>query len=295
MIPIYNGRETICETVNCLLRQSLPAHEIIVVDDGSTDGTAEVLQVFGEKVVVLSKPNGGPASARNQGVRAATGDFIAFTDGDCQPERDWLANLLKGFVAPEVAGVGGAIRRADEGIVSEYVDMIRLFDPGKNGNAEIFYLATGNACFRRASLLDAGLFDERFKKPGGEEPELGMRLRKLGYEFKAVDDAVVLHHHKQSVTGLLKALANYGEGSYLLERKWPELKSYDNPYVDLFKGTIVALRHVPRRAVSYSRRHGVKRGLLFTFLDHFRAPAFAWGYIRGMRNQSQSQSAHPGA
>lgn len=294
VVPVYNGARTICATVERLLRQSLRPHEVIVVDDGSTDGTAEVLKAFGESVLVISKPNGGPASARNSGIRAATGDFVAFTDGDCLPDPEWLANLLKGFDAPEVGGVGGVIRRADEGLVSEYVDLIGLFNPGRGRDGAISYLATGNACFRREALLKAGLFDETFRKPGGEEPELCTKIKKQGYVLRAVEDAVVLHHHKQSAPGLLKAMSNYGEGSYILEKMWPEHKSYENPRADLVKSLILTIPRLPRKTVGYSRRHGLRRGILFTVLDYFRGPAYAWGYVRAMRNDARKGAADSG-
>ena len=283
VIPVYNGSRTIRATVECLLRQSHRPHEIIVVDDGSTDGTAEVLKVFGEGVRVISKPNGGPASARNSGARAATGDFVAFTDGDCLPDVGWLEHLLRGFDAPEVAGVGGVIRRADEGPLSEYVDLIGLFDPGRGEDGTISYLATGNACFRRGALLEAGLFDETFRKPGGEEPELGAKIRKLGYVLKAVEDAVVLHHHKQTVKSFLKTMATYGEGRFIFATLWPEHRLSGDVRKEMVR-RLVAVRTMLRQSLAYRPQHGLRKALFFSLLDQLRYPAFLWGYLRGRKS-----------
>jgi glycosyltransferase involved in cell wall biosynthesis len=290
VVPVYNGSRTICATVKCLLRQSHRPHEIIVVDDGSTDGTAEVLKVFEEGVRVISKPNGGPASARNSGVRAATGDFVAFTDGDCLPDGEWLAHLLRGFDAPEVAGVGGVIRRADEGLVSEYVDVIGLFNPGLGEDGSIIYLATGNACFRRGALLEAGLFDETFRKPGGEEPELCTKIRKMGYVLKAVEDAVVLHHHKQTVKNFLKTIANYGEGQFLFVTIWPEHRLQGDARKEMLRH-LVALRTMFRRSLVYRPQHGLRKALFFSLLDQLKYPAFLWGYLRGQKKSSSARAS----
>lgn len=82
VIPAYNCQETIAAAIESCLAQSYPNTEVVVVNDGSTDGTSTVLGQFGSRIRVVSKPNGGLASARNAGARAATGDFIAWMDAD---------------------------------------------------------------------------------------------------------------------------------------------------------------------------------------------------------------------
>lgn len=82
IIPAYNREDVLPVTLRSLLRQTLPAAEIIVVDDGSTDGTAEVAESFGESVRVIRQENAGPAAARNRGFRESTGEFIHFFDSD---------------------------------------------------------------------------------------------------------------------------------------------------------------------------------------------------------------------
>lgn len=82
VIPAYNRVELLPITLRSLLRQSVPAHEILVVDDGSTDGTAEVAARFGAPVRVIRQENAGPAAARNRGYHESTGEFIHFFDSD---------------------------------------------------------------------------------------------------------------------------------------------------------------------------------------------------------------------
>jgi glycosyltransferase involved in cell wall biosynthesis len=284
VIPVYNGAKTISRAVECLLRQSLEPAEIIVVDDGSTDETPEVLRSVDGKIAFLSQPNNGPASARNRGVRAAKGDFIAFTDSDCLPDKDWLFNLALGFDNERVAGVGGVVRSAVEGLAGEYVDAIRLLDPQPDESGKIPYLITANACFRREVLIEAGLFNERFRKPGGEEPDVCLRIRNLGYEFRFAEQALVRHYHRQTVGSLLKTIANYGEGLYVLGRLWPDY-CIENPFRRLLR-RLIELRSIVRRIPQYASQYGLFRAIYFSTLDYLRQIAYLSGYLRGRRREA---------
>ena len=86
VIPAYNAERYIARAIESVLSQTHPVDEIIVVDDGSTDGTAEVVRSFGEKVQLYQQVNAGVSAARNTGIKAATGDWIAFLDAD----DEWL-------------------------------------------------------------------------------------------------------------------------------------------------------------------------------------------------------------
>src|SRR5690348_10269988 len=91
VIPAFNAAEYIGQAIDSVLAQTHQPIEIIVVDDGSTDQTAQIAAAYPAPVRVLRKPNGGPASARNMGIAAATGSWIALLDADDR----WLANKLE--------------------------------------------------------------------------------------------------------------------------------------------------------------------------------------------------------
>jgi glycosyltransferase involved in cell wall biosynthesis len=281
VVPVYNGGREIARTVERILAQSLTPHEVIVVDDGSTDDTPEVLKKLGGRVTYLRQENAGPASARNRGVGAATGDFVAFTDSDCAPDTEWLSNLLKGFEDGRVAGVGGTVRGVNRGLMSEYADVLRLYDPGRGDAGEVVYVATCNACFRREVLVEAGLFDERFRKPGGEEPELCMRIRERGYELRAAADALVLHRNK-TFRQLLRAQSNYCEGAYVIGVIRPEHRWRGSSRRGLVASAL-SLFLVFTKSSSYRREHGLLKALAFAAVDQVRAVACTWGYMRGER------------
>lgn len=84
VIPAYNARATLTNALDSVLAQTWPAYEVIVVDDGSSDNTEEVVAAYGDRVIYLRQKNAGPSAARNHGVEAASGDWIAFLDAD-----DW--------------------------------------------------------------------------------------------------------------------------------------------------------------------------------------------------------------
>jgi glycosyltransferase involved in cell wall biosynthesis len=91
VIPAYNAEKHIARAINSVLKQSRPADEVIVVDDGSTDGTVGVIRSFGDKVILIQQQNAGASAARNAGINAAAGDWIAFLDAD----DEWLPEMLE--------------------------------------------------------------------------------------------------------------------------------------------------------------------------------------------------------
>ncbi len=294
IVPVYNGGETIRATIEHLIRQSLPPDEIIVVNDGSSDQTANILQSFGSRIKVLTKDNGGPACARNAGVRVAKGSLIAFTDSDCFPNEDWLENLVQGFRCDEIVGVGGTVRGAAAGLIAEYIDLHLSMNPAHSSDGSIFRLVTANACFRRDVLVQANLFDERFRKPGGEDTELSVRLVSMNYRLAFEETAVVRHCHKKTIREYLKTIANHGEGQYVLDTLWPQQVSKANHRKRIVRST-AGMGSLFRFYQSYRQRHSRRRALLFSLLDHLQYLARSWGYRRGRRNgTSKSLGAKSG-
>lgn len=292
VVPVFNGGTNIRATIEHILRQSLTPLEIIVVDDGSTDHTAEVLRSFGSRITVYSKPNGGPASARNVGIRASIGTLVAFTDSDCLPSENWLEEIVKGFRSPKIAGVGGTVCGASTGLVSEYIDLHRWMNPHCGEGGVVLNLITANACFRSDVLLRADLFDERFCGAGGEDTEISVRLRGLGYEFAFVESAVVRHRHKRTIRGYFKNIANHGEGQFVLERLWPEQK-WARDHGKKMVSSAAGFGSMCRFYRSYRKQHDPKKAFVFSLLDHCQYLARIWGYRRGKRRLSNLSFRNP--
>ncbi|MEP6911280.1 MAG: glycosyltransferase [bacterium] len=292
VVPVYNGGETISATIDHLLHQSLPPIEIIVVDDGSTDETANILKRYDGRIKVLSKNNGGPASARNEGVRIASGSLIAFTDSDCFPDQDWLQNLVMGFQSPDIVGVGGTVLTAVTGFIAEYIDLHGWMNPSYSSDGSVLCLVTANTCFRRDALLQANLFDERFRKPGGEDTELSFRLRAMGHKFVFVETAVVRHRHKTTFRDHLKTIANHGEGQFLNEKLWPQQIGEASQCKKIVRSA-AGLGTMFRFYRSYRQQHDRRRSFFFSLLDHCQYVARFWGYRRGKQNLSFASLRSP--
>lgn len=105
IIPTFNRAAAVIEAIASVRDQTVPPHEIIVVDDGSTDATAEALAAFTSDIVVVRQPNSGVSAARNAGLRRASGKWVAFLDSDDVWQADWLAALATTRAAVPDAGV----------------------------------------------------------------------------------------------------------------------------------------------------------------------------------------------
>lgn len=103
VVPVFNGERYLREALDSVLQQSYQRLELIVVDDGSTDGTAAVAASYGDRLRLLRQPNAGPAAARNRGLHEAGGEFIAFLDADDLWQADKLTRQMARFAArPEI-------------------------------------------------------------------------------------------------------------------------------------------------------------------------------------------------
>ncbi|MBI5205634.1 MAG: glycosyltransferase family 2 protein [Nitrospirae bacterium] len=97
VIPAYNAQKTIAACLDSLMKQDYPGdYEVIVVDDGSSDSTPDIISGY-ERVRLMKQANAGPAAARNKGAMDAKGEIILFTDSDCVPEGNWITEMMAPF------------------------------------------------------------------------------------------------------------------------------------------------------------------------------------------------------
>ncbi len=183
VVPVYNGADQIGHCIEALRQQTLPAdsYEIIIVNNASVDDTEKIIKRY--PVRLLYEAKRGPAAARNTGIRAADADLIAFTDADCIPHEDWLEHLVDAM-SDTICGAGGRIVSYDkEDSISNYIDQIVFRQHYNICHKKPPHITTANACFRRSSLLEIGLFDEGFPTAAGEDRDIGERLSIAGGTF----------------------------------------------------------------------------------------------------------------
>ena len=222
IIATRNRRDTLRGTLESLSRQTLAPSEIIVVDDGSSDGTgAVVTRDFPDIVYLRREQPGGPAAARNIGVRASRSALIAFTDDDCTPPPGWLESHLAYYVDPTVGAVGGPQVPPVPNFYDQ-VDFVRYADRFYSGVRRVDQLsgweglATSNMSVRRAIFDEVGYFDESFRT--GADPEFTRRLVRDGGYSLIVDPALAVAHMKShTLRSYLRTHFHRGCGAVLLD------------------------------------------------------------------------------
>lgn len=173
VIPAFDRATTVNRAVLSVLGQDLPPFEVIVVDDGSTDGTAEaVASIPDERVVVLRQTNRGVSAARNAGASATRGDYIAFLDSDDIATPPWLLRLVTTAEESQASVVFCGVRRINPALQTEQIRLPRHRDSDRS----VFYLA-GSYMLERSIFTAVGGFDEDLRF--SENHELGMRINEL--------------------------------------------------------------------------------------------------------------------
>lgn len=238
VIPAYNAEKLLPECLRSLADQTIPSdqYEIIVVDDGSTDGTARVAASF-PGVRVVSQKNQGPAAARNLGAKEARAEIILFTDSDCVPENDWMERMLGPFeVDPKLAGDKGRYLTRQRGLAArfvqaEYQDKYRLLEKHR----EIDFIDTYSAGFRRETFLRYGGYDTSFPVACAEDVELSFRMSNGGERMVYVPDAIVYHHHPDRWSAYFRKKYKFAYWRMLAVRKNPNKVLKDSHTPQLMK------------------------------------------------------------
>jgi len=183
VIPTYNKLPYLRATLRSLRSLDYPQNsfEVVVVDDGSQDGTANYLSAgrFDFRFQTVShETNQGRSAARNSGLRLAKGRVVVFLDDDMSVVPDFLHAHLHEHGQASKRVVLGNVRSTPEvtrTALVQYLDSRGVHKLKKGQQVPFRYFATGNVSAERDLLLEGGLFDERFKEYGGEELELGYR------------------------------------------------------------------------------------------------------------------------
>jgi GT2 family glycosyltransferase len=217
----YNGQRYIDEGLSAIECLDYPNFEVIVVDDGSTDATAEIVRRH--NVRLIQTENHGLSSARNVGLGAATGDIVAYIDDDAYPDSDWLKRLALTFLEGQYAGVGGPnIPPPNDLLVAQCV----AHAPGGPlhvllSDREAEHIPGCNMAFRRQTLLDIGGFDPQFRT-AGDDVDICWRIQQHGWKLGFSPAATVFHHRRDSLRSYWKQQVGYGKAEAILERKWPD-------------------------------------------------------------------------
>ena len=232
IVPTYNRRERLVRAVRALADQAIEVpYEIVVVSDGSTDGTEDAVAALDLAVplIVDRQDNAGPAAARNRAVDRARGETLVFVDDDIVADR----GLLAAHHAAQLASDGGVVvtgpmltppdhemspwvRWEQDRLERQYDDLAAgAYEP----TGRLFY--TGNASVPRRFVVEAGGFDPQFRR--AEDLELGIRMLERGAPFRFVPDARGYHYAERSFAAWERIPYDYGVNEIAFARRWNEL------------------------------------------------------------------------
>jgi glycosyltransferase involved in cell wall biosynthesis len=191
IIPVHNGEATSSRALRSVFAQNYAQLEVIVVDDGSTDSTRSLFSAFGARLEIIEQDNAGPAAARNAGIAAARGEYIAFLDADDR----WLPRKIELTVNELERSPAAVLAFSDVLPVDSKGALIaQSLIPAECSHAPTMEellsrwwpIFPSTVVMRCETLRACGGFDPDFRKPGYEDPLLWLHARRLG-EFRYVD------------------------------------------------------------------------------------------------------------
>lgn len=263
VVPIYNGEEDLPDLLDCLRKQTYPSEQVeyLLVDNNSRDRTSELLKNASKS----SKPNQyqikiqplnqnqiqSSYAARNKGIAAATGEIIAFTDADCRPQPDWLAELVQPFIDEAIGIVAGEIKALPStNMLEQYADIQETLSQ-KHTLAHSFcsYGQTANLAIRRCIFETVGLF-RPYLTTGGDADICWRILRETDWQLKFAPLAVVQHRHRSTLRQLKSQWRRYGESNrYLHELHGIELMREPTSREYIYRLSRWLLKELPKATV----------------------------------------------
>jgi mycofactocin system glycosyltransferase len=227
VIPVKDRADELGRCLESIARIDYPQEllQVIVVDDGSSDNSADVAVAHGALIIPSGGVGRGPAAARNVGAQAADGDILAFIDSDCTASTGWLGELLPSFSEANVVAVGGLVDgMCRDSAVDRYEAVMSSLSLGareQSGGSgdDTFYLPSCNLLVRRAPFLRAGGFNDEMHV--GEDVDLTWRLRDAGWTIAYLPSGRVYHEHRSSIRSFMSRRFDYGTSEGMLQRLHP--------------------------------------------------------------------------
>ena len=222
IIPTYSRPEQLTGCLEAIANLDYPRErlEVIVVDDGSVSPPYAVVALFSARVAVkfLRQHHAGPAAARNKGATCASGEFLVFTDDDCQPDPHWLTAFAEGFMATPEHLIGGRTLNALPGNFYSAAShaIIEVVYEHFNASSDALFFASNNFAVAAEIFRRLGGFDEDFIT--SEDREFCDRWTHRGYLMTYAREALVRHAHSLTLGTLWRQHFGYGRGAFRFHR-----------------------------------------------------------------------------
>lgn len=253
VVCAYNEAANIDACIRSVLANRHPAHEVIVCDDGSEDDTAQ--RAAHHPVRLLRLPRGGLSAARNAGMRAATGDVVAYLDADAEAGPDWVEQIARAFADPGVVAAGGPNHPFDDAGLVEHAVASSPGNPREVlvADDEAEHVAGCNMAIRRSVLQDLAGFDVSYRT-AGDDVDLCWRLLDAGGRIAFAPTAAVRHHRRATVKGYLRQQRGYGRAERMLQG--PHRERFNSIGQARWRGVVYGGASLPRRLLGPVVYHG---------------------------------------
>lgn len=218
VIPTYERPASLARCLTALSRASMPRSrfEVIVIDDTGRGALERLIADFEEiDLTILRQDERGPAAARNAGVAAARGTFVAFTDDDCEPSPDWLHSLERHLEGDPTLVIGGRTYNAVvDDPFAEASHLLVEFVSARPDRTGARFFPSNNLAMARSTFESVGGFDVAYRRAAGEDRDLCDRLHRAGHRLRYAPRAVVAHHHSLGLVGFVRQHFDYGRGAH---------------------------------------------------------------------------------
>jgi len=220
IVPTYNRPRALSACLASLAVLDYPRDrlEVIVVDDGSACTPEDIVRQCSDRLCVRLETveHAGPAAARNRGAELARGNYLAFTDDDCEMAPDWLLSMAEQFRQVPDCAAGGRTKNHLDNVFTETSQLLIdfLFDYYNADPARARFFTSNNLALSGELFDLVGRFNTSFPRAAGEDRELCDRLLTDGHPVVHVPWAVVHHAHQLNLRSFLRQHFNYGRAAY---------------------------------------------------------------------------------
>ena len=202
-IPCYNARRYLKECLEGVLRQTCKIDEILVIDDGSTDGSLAIARNYPVRVIRHNR-NKGLAAVRNTAFKESRNDLVAALDADCLADPEWLEGLMRCFDNKDIVGAGGRLlEKNTAGLADKWRLAHMKQDWGNDVVYDPLFLYGNNSVLRKSAVKKAGFYNERFKS-NYEDIDLSSRIYACGSRMVYQPAALVEHLRQDTLRSILK-------------------------------------------------------------------------------------------
>jgi GT2 family glycosyltransferase len=282
VVPVRDEEAIIGNCLTSVLGTRYPSEkrEILIVDNGSSDRTAEIVKKH--PVTYLFAPErAGPSHARNRGIEASSGEIVAFLDADCVVTKGWLEELVAAFETPDVWGVAGEILSyPPQTRAQRYMAMRkgRWQKPAVESKWWPFAV-TANVAFRRDTFDQIGYFDPVLIR--AQDKDFGRRFLSAGLKLEYSPTAVVFHRHRATTRGFFRQHVGWGFGAALLHLKYNLPWGWRNEarkYGELLR----SIWELGRSGLQHVIRGGEEMDFYYAYYEVLRRLAHRIGFLQGI-------------